>query len=106
MQTFNDGILSVYETDENGKLLDNPKFENIRFQKRVIGAIRLYEALRSNEEITDLIRIPYLTSISILDVIVIDNAIYELKQLNLINDFSPPCLQITLNCKGKKDGTI
>jgi len=96
MQTFNDGILKIYETDENGDMKNIPKIGNVRFSNRVIGAKRYFAAAQAQIEFSDLVRIPLITTISNYDVVVMSGYKYEIKQIQCIYDSNPPCVDLTL----------
>jgi len=102
MQTFNDGILSVYSYDENEMAV--LKIPALRFENRIIGVTRIYAAAQAKEDFTDLVRIPRIEGISGYDIIVINNYEYEIKQIQFISDSNPPCIDLTLKKKGEFNG--
>lgn len=99
-QTYNDGVIDIYETDDNGELLLIPKFTDIHFEKRIIGAMRSFVAAQEDIKFTDLIRIPCINSISNYDMVIMGGCKYEIKQIQNIFDTNPPSIDLSLNKKG------
>ena len=93
MQTFNDGILSVYSYDENE--MPVLKMPALRFENRIIGVTRIYAAAQVKEDFTDLVRVPKIAGISNYNFIVINSFEYEIKQIQHISDSNPPCIDLT-----------
>lgn len=99
-ETFNDGIAEIYSTDEKRKL--DQLIATPRYQEKVIGVTRHYAALSAQEQINLLIRIPQLRLFSEDCKCVIDGYIYEIKQIQHINDTLPKVTDISLKRVGMK----
>ena len=97
IQTFNDGILDIYKTDDNGNKENNAYLANVHFQKRTAGITRIYAAAQASEKFTDVVRVPRGVTVSPYDIVVIDNKDYEVKLVQEIYDTIPQSKDITLN---------
>lgn len=95
-QTFNDGIVNIYHTDDSGNKEVSAYLSNIPFSSRVVGTQRYYAAAQHNIEISDIIRIPLVPDISTYDIIESDSTLYEIKRIQQLNDTNPSCIQLTL----------
>lgn len=94
-ETFNDGICYFHEIDEDGNA--GNILESIRFQKRTIGIRRYYEAMTVKVQIDKLIRIPYRTWLTTEYLAVIEGQVYEIKQVQDIQDTLPKCNDVSLH---------
>lgn len=97
IQTFNDGILDIYKTDDSGDKLENASLTNIYFQKRTAGITRIYQAAQASEKFTDVVRVALGVPISPYDIVVINGADYEVKLVQEIYDTIPKSKDLTLN---------
>lgn len=94
METFNDGICSIYETDEQGDPII--KFQGIRFQNKTVSYKRFFEAAAAQVEINAVIRIPQLKGISEYDIAVIEGKTYKIEQIQHLDMTNPPVTDLTL----------
>lgn len=103
-QTFNDGVLKVYEVTNIAEPGDRPKdglelkFENaIPYEERTVGITRFYTGKQAQNTIEQLLRIPKVEGISRNDIVVpIDGEQYRIEQIQSINDVEPRCLDLSL----------
>ena len=95
-QTFNDGVLDIYKTDDSGNKLENAYLTNVRFQKRTAGITRIYAAAQAQESFTDIVRVPSGVLVSPYDIVVINGDDYEVKLVQEIYDTIPQSKDITL----------
>lgn len=103
-QTFNDGVLKVYEVTNIAEPGDRPKdglklkFENaIPYEERTVGVTRFYTGKQAQNTIEQLLRIPRVEGISRNDIVVpIDGEQYRIEQIQAINDVEPRCLDLSL----------
>lgn len=95
-QTFNDGVINIYATDENGNRIETPYLTNIPFENRTVGAKRYFEAKQENIEVSNLIRIPLVPGLDSYDIIESGERFFEIKQQQTLTDTNPACYQLTL----------
>ena len=95
LQTFNDGILSIFELKGNEERLF-PAFKNIRFENRTVGAERFFKAKEAQHKVSKVVRIPQVRTLCDKDIIVIGDEQYRILQAQTINDTLPKCWQLTL----------
>jgi len=99
METFNDGVLDVYEKDEQGEI--SLKIRGVRFANRVIGAKRLVAASQLKMDFSNLIRIPKIDSITTYDVIIMNGFQYKIMQIQHLYETNPPTSDLSIK-KGQK----
>ena len=103
-QTFNDGVLTVYEVGNIAGLGNMPKegliqkFTNtIPYEERTVGVTRFIANKQEQSIIEQLLRIPRINGIAREDVVIpIDGEQYRIKQVQSINDVEPKCLDLSL----------
>mgnify|MGYP000855465695 CR=1 FL=1 len=103
-QTFNDGVLTVYEVGNIANLGDRPepgliqKFNNtLPYEERTVGVTRFIANKQEQSIIEQLLRIPRVNGIAREDVVIpIDGEQYQIKQVQSINDVEPRCLDLSL----------
>jgi hypothetical protein len=103
-QTFNDGILDIYEVKniaEAGKKpvkgLTKKKASALRFEERTVGMSRFWTAKQSQVQINQMLRTPRINSVSTQDVVITNGGKqYEIKQIQYIPDVEPPCMDLSL----------
>lgn len=103
-QTFNDGVIRVYEVTNIAEPGNRPKeglvlkYEAaIPYEERTVGVTRYYTGKQSQNTIEQLLRIPRINGISRNDVVVpIDGEQYRIEQIQSINDIEPNCLDLSL----------
>lgn len=94
-ETFNDGVTAIYKMDEDG----NPErqVEKLRFQERTVGIKRYYEAMTNKIQIDRLIRVHFRSWLTTGYLAVIEEQIYEIKQVQIISDAFPKSNDISLH---------
>lgn len=93
-ETFNDGILSVYEGE--GRVITRVIQEKVSFGNRTIGIKRFYQAGVEGAKIDRLISVPINNFIQKDNIIIIDNTQYTIYQIQIKYDEKPPCLYLSL----------
>jgi len=99
IQSFNDGILSVYsvERDSGGVESLIVKYPLLRYSERTAGMSRFWKAKQFNVDITKVFRIARREDISGQDVVVLpDLRQYIIKQVQYPTDVTPPCCDLSL----------
>jgi len=99
IQTFNDGVISVYsiESVDNGSETLELKQKNLRFNERTVGINRYYRAKQDNVEITKVIRTPRLQKISTQDVVrFLNGEQYYIRRIVPPENVTPPCWDLSL----------
>ena len=107
-QTFNDGVLTVYEVGNIANLGDRPeegliqKFDNtLPYEERTVGVTRFIANKQDQSIIEQLLRIPRINGIAREDIVIpIDGEQYRIKQVQSINDVEPRCLDLSLERVG------
>lgn len=106
-ETFNDGICSIHLIDDDGNA--GTQVERLRFQERVVGTARYYEAMTVKVQIDKLIRVLFRPWLTTEYLAVIDGVVYELKQVQTIVDSKPKTNDLSLHLARQRrivDGTI
>lgn len=101
-QSFNDGICHIYAV-ENGAEAGSLPRERLnlhagpfRYQERTVGVTRYYAAMREQERIDLVLRIP-LAEVSTLDMCIPkDGKQYRIKQVQHPRNTAPPCCDLAL----------
>lgn len=104
-ESFNDGVCEVYNTDDRNKISD--LVDTYHYQNRTVGIQRYYTAMTASKKIAMLIRIPGQHRVDIEQRIVIKvkgktDMVYEIIQIQDINDTHPKCTDLTLKKIGIK----
>lgn len=94
IQSYNDGTVDIYLTDDTGKL--SIKKESFRFQNRVVGSKRFYEAAAVKIKINMLIRIHMAKWLDDGYKAVINGSVYNIVQVQHIHDAHPKSTDISL----------
>ena len=103
-QTFNDGVLTVYEVTNIAPLGDRAKpglksmFNNsIPYEERTVGITRFVANKQEQSIIEQLLRIPRVNGIARENVVIpLDGEQYRIEQVQTINDVEPRCLDLSL----------
>lgn len=103
-QTFNDGVLTVYEVGNIAPMGDRPKegliqkFSNtLPYEERTVGVTRFIANKQEQSTIEQLLRIPRVSGIARENIVIpIDGEQYRIKQVQSINDVEPRCLDLSL----------
>lgn len=90
-QTYNDGVASVYSIRNRSAPGNTPVNEltlkcTLRFNNKVIGVKRFWEAKSKNIDINKLIRVPFNNLLNGTEIIVIDDKQFEIKQFQIVYD--------------------
>ena len=98
-ETFNDGIVDLYQTDDDDNIIKDSKI-TCRFGSKTIG-VKRYFAARSNDiELDRLISIHKNMSVVTDMAAVIQNTRYKIIQIQHINDTNPPTTTLSLSQRG------
>lgn len=99
-ETFNDGICSFHEIDEDGNA--GAVRARLRFGERTVGIKRYYEAMTNKVQIDRLIRIQYQHWMSTEYLAVIDGRVYEIVQAQTVPDAMPKSNDLSLHLAQKR----
>jgi hypothetical protein len=102
-QTFNDGILTVYNVGNIASAGNKPKssltskISNLRYEERVVGMSRYYIAAQAQIKVNHMLRVPRINSVSTQDVVIpADGKQYKIVQIQYIQDVEPPSMDLSL----------
>lgn len=95
IQTFNDGCCSLRCIDEDGNAGDER--EHLNFEERTVGYKRYYEAMTNKVQIDRMIRVPYRPWLTTEYLAVLNDQVYELKQIQIMPDTTPRSMDISLH---------
>lgn len=93
-EVFLDGICEVWQLDE--AQVPRKLLGGVRFQRRVVGTKRNYEAEQAGHNIEMLIRIPRVDNVTRGAFVVIAGRQFKVLQTQIIPDTIPQCTDITL----------
>ena len=103
-QSFNDGVVNIYEVTDTSTNGDKPKAtkaakpkNTLRFHERTVGVTRFYSAMQANKKVSRVLRCQKITSVSTLDVATIGSIDYEILQIQYPEDVDPPVMDLTLS---------
>jgi hypothetical protein len=102
IQTFNDGIVSIYKVDNIATPGNMPKdgltikVSNLRYEERTVGMSRFWTAKQEQAQISQLIRTPRINSVTTHDVVILNGQQYDIVQVQFIQDIEPPCMDLSL----------
>lgn len=99
-ETFNDGICSIREIDEDGNA--GAEVERLRYQERTVGIKRYYEAMTNKVQIDRLIRVQFRPWLTTEYLTVIDGQVYEMVQVQVVPDSWPKSNDISLHLARKR----
>lgn len=102
-QTFNDGVLYLFETDKDNKIIEKTK-KNLRFGNRTIGVKRYYSARQNDIELKKVIHIHRNLNVVTDMAAVIDNTRYKIEQVQHYADTNPPVTVLSLSQRGLYKG--
>lgn len=94
-ETFNDGICSIREIDEEGNA--GKEKAALRFRDRTIGAMRHYEAMTNKVKLDRLVRVPFQPWLTSEYLAVIEGEVYEIVQTQLIPDSIPKTNDLSMS---------
>lgn len=93
-ESFADGNLTICECKD--RKLIKTKHESIRFGKKTVGVTRFWQAQLAGNAVDRMVAVPMLHGINRMDVVLIDDEQYEIKQIQE-KDTMPPTLYLSLS---------
>lgn len=94
IQTFLDGVCDIWQQDDSGQFVRIRA--GVRYDNRVVGAKRNFEAMQAGHTIQKVIRVPlYGFQFNGCYASIGDDQ-YEILQAQGLDDTSPRCAQLTL----------
>lgn len=99
-ETFNDGTCSFHEIDDDGNagLIKAA----IRYQERTVGYKRFIESMTAKVQVDRLIRVPAQSWLTTEYLAVIGMEVFEIKQVQKINDTLPKTNDVSLHLTRKR----
>lgn len=94
IQTFLDGVCDIWQQSPDGQPTRIHK--RLRFNNRVVGSKRNFEAMQVGHTISKVIRVPLRDFCGNGCHVVIGQNQYEILQCQGLEDTSPKCTQLTL----------
>lgn len=104
-ETFNDGTVRLYETDDNDNIIEENK-HTFRFGEEKVGIKRYFEALQNDIQIEKVIHIQkrkdfkYRTDYAA----VINDTRYKIEQIQFDNNRNPAVVILSLSQRGLYEG--
>ena len=96
MQTFNDGIVNIYDTVSPRTIAATPR-RTLRYEERTVGVTRLFAAAQVNAVVSYVLRCPRLRDVSTQDIAVPnDGKQYKIYSVQYPKDIQPPVMDLTL----------
>lgn len=99
-EVFNDGTCSFHEIDDDGNA--GSIKAAIRYQERTIGYKRFIESMTAKVQVDRLIRIPAQHWMTTEYLAVIGSEVFEIKQVQKINDTLPKTNDVSLHLTRKR----
>lgn len=106
-QIFLDGVCAVYAVENVAAPGRKPmealreRYGGLCYEERAVGVTRFYKALRQEERIDRVLRVPLREDISVMDVCVpVDGAQYRIRQVQRVMGAAPPCCDLALERLG------
>ena len=109
-ESYSKGEVSIYKVTDLAQPGDLPVQglvlkQTLRYHERTVGLTRYYAALHEDIKVDFVIRCPEVRGLSekatdILVAILIDGYQYEVKQIQYIEDATPPSMDLTLERAG------
>lgn len=102
-QSFNDGVLTVYEQSDAAKPGYQPKPTltkkiTLRYEERKLGIQRYYSAAQNQQRIERVVRVPRTDKVNAQDVAKThDGKQYRIELVQLVPDVFPPSVDLTLS---------
>lgn len=97
-QTFLSGCCDILGSDETGR---NQQWRRgVPYARRTVGSKRFFEAELAGHTISKMIRVPEVGVPLNCCQVRIDGQVYEIVQVQEIDDTCPRCLQLTLEQTG------
>ncbi len=98
-ETFNDGNVRIYETDENDNIISN-KFHNFRFGEEKVGITRFYSAKQNDIEISKVIHVHKCLELRTDMAAVINSTRFKIEQIQHDSFKNPPITILSLSQRG------
>lgn len=101
-QTFNDGVVKIYSTENTSEPGNKPKEglalkETLCYEERVVGIKRYYAAMQNNVRIDMVLRCPIRRNVGTQDIAIpIDEEQYKIKQVQYPPDVMPKSMDLSL----------
>jgi hypothetical protein len=101
-QTFNDGVVGIYDLGNTASPGNMPVEgltlkQTLRYHERTVGLARYYTALQANVKINYVLRCPRLRDVSAQDVAIPnDGKQYRITLIQYPEDIEPPVMDLTL----------
>ena len=100
--SFNDGIAEIYSVTNGALPGDKPKEiltlkEKLRFKDNTVGMNRFYEAMQSKINISRVIQLPLIASVTTADIAKIGETEYKIVQKQEYRETRPPSMKLTLS---------
>ena len=99
-ETFNDGVVDIYDLDEEGE--KGEKIATMRFGNQVIGTERYFKAKATDVEITKLIRIPMISKVEVHQIAEINGKDFRIVQAQQIFDSHPKKTVLSLEKRSRR----
>ncbi len=102
VQTFNDGIVDIYSVGNIAEAGNMPKdgltikVSNLRYEERTVGMGRFWTAKQEHAQISQLIRVQRINSVTIHDVAILNGQQYDIVQVQYPKEPEPPCIDLSL----------
>lgn len=94
-QTFNDGLVEIYEAVAPRVIAATPKFK-LRFHRRTVGVARYYAAQQANAKVEDLLRCPFVREVEAENIAILEGKQFRISRVQKVEDMEPPCMDLTL----------
>ncbi len=104
IQTFNDGVVSIYTVGNIATAGNMPKegltlkFEKpLPYEERTVGMGRYWAAMQNQVKVQQMLRVQRINNLSTQDVAIpIDGEQYKIVQVQYPKDVEPPCMDLSL----------
>lgn len=101
-QTFNDGVVKIYEVTDISAPGDKPVEGlshklTLRYRRRTVGMSRYYTAMQANVQVDKMIRCQAHEDISSQDIAIIGATQYRIGQIQYPEDVVPPVMDLSLS---------
>lgn len=101
--TFNDGVLNLFETNDEDEILNSTLTEH-RYGNRTIGVTRYFAARTNDIELSKVIHIHKNLSVTPAMAAVIRDTRYNIVQVQHLNETNPPVTVLSLEQQGRYEG--
>lgn len=101
--TFNDGVLNLYETDDEDEIVKNT-LKTHRFGNRIIGVKRYFAARTNDVELSKVIHVHKDLTITPQKAAVIGETRYNIVQVQQLSETNPSVTVLSLEQRGRYEG--